>query len=139
MAFPFAALIPVIGEVLDRVIPDKAAAEKAKIEIESRLATAQSERDKDQSETNKIEAQHSSIFVAGWRPFIGWTCGVVLALYYIPMAVISTGLWVWACWQAGALVARPEMDIAEVIGLVMSLLGLGGLRTLEKFRGVAKR
>jgi hypothetical protein len=62
-----------------------------------------------------------------------------MALYYIPMAVMGTGLWVWACIEAGALVPRPELGTGEIIGLVISLLGMGSLRTTEKLNGVARQ
>lgn len=132
------ALLPTIGTVLDRLIPDKAAAEKAKAEMEAALQQAAIQGDLAQMEVNKAEAAHSSVFVAGWRPFIGWVCGAALALYYVPMCLIGMGLWVWACLQAGHLVPRPELGIAEILGLVMPLLGLGSYRTIEKVRGVAR-
>ncbi len=132
------ALLPALGTLIDRLIPDRAAAEKAKAEMEQQLVAAANQAALAQVEVNKIEAAHSSVFVAGWRPFIGWVCGAAMALYYIPMALVGTGLWVWACIQAGVIVPRPEMGIAEIIGLVMSLLGMGTLRTSEKMRGVAR-
>ena len=133
------ALVPALGTLVDRLIPDKAAAERAKADMEAALIKASNEAALAQVEVNKIEAGHSSVFVAGWRPFIGWVCGAALALYYIPMFIIGMGLWVWACLQAGQLVPRPELGIAEIIGLVMAMLGLGGLRTLEKLNGVARQ
>lgn len=133
------ALVPALGILVDRLIPDRAEAERAKAEMEAALVKASNEAAMAQVEVNKIEAGHSSVFVAGWRPFIGWVCGVALALYYIPMFIIGMGLWIWACLEAGQLVPRPELGVAEIIGLVMAMLGLGGLRTLEKLRGVARQ
>ncbi len=133
------ALVPALGTLVDRLIPDKAAAERAKAEMEAALIKASNEAALAQVEVNKIEAGHSSVFVAGWRPFIGWVCGVALALYYVPMFIIGMGLWVWACLEAGAMVPRPELGVAEIIGLVMAMLGLGGLRTFEKLNGVARQ
>jgi hypothetical protein len=133
------ALVPALGTLVDRLIPDKAAAERAKADMEAALVKASNEAALAQVEVNKIEAGHSSVFVAGWRPFIGWVCGVALALYYVPMFIIGMGLWVWACLEAGAMVPRPELGVAEIIGLVMAMLGLGGLRTFEKLHGVARQ
>jgi hypothetical protein len=133
------ALVPALGTLVDRLIPDTAAAQRAKDEMEAALIKASNEAALAQVEVNKIEAAHSSVFVAGWRPFIGWVCGVALALYYVPMFIIGMALWVWACLEAGQLVPRPELGVAEIIGLVMAMLGLGGLRTLEKMRGVARQ
>ena len=133
------ALVPALGTLVDRLIPDRAAAEKAKSEMEAALVKASNEAALAQVEVNKIEAGHSSVFVAGWRPFIGWVCGVALALYYIPMFIIGMALWIWACLEAGSLVPRPELGVAEIIGLVMAMLGLGSLRTMEKINGVARQ
>ncbi len=135
-----AALIPIlgpiIGEVLNRVIPDKAAAEKARVEVEGKLAEADIKGQLAQIDVNKVEAAHPSTFVAGWRPFIGWVCGVALACYYIPMFIVGMGLWIWACIHAGALVPRPELGIADILGLVGCLLGVSIPRTIEKIKGV---
>jgi hypothetical protein len=133
------ALLPALGTLIDRLIPDRAAAEKAKLEMEAQLVAAANEAALAQVEVNKIEAAHSSVFVAGWRPAIGWVCAASMGLYYIPMAVMGTGLWVWACVEAGALVPRPELGTGEIIGLVISLLGMGSLRTTEKLNGVARQ
>jgi hypothetical protein len=133
------ALLPALGTLVDRLIPDRAAAEKAKAEMEAELIRASNEAALAQVEVNKIEAAHSSVFVAGWRPAIGWVCAAAMALYYIPMALVGTGLWAWACIQAGVIVPRPEMGIVEIIGLVTSLLGMGTLRTTEKLNGVARQ
>jgi len=69
------SLLPMLGEVLDRVIPDKAEAAKARLEMESKLLEAATLQATQQTDINKIEAAHSSLFVSGWRPFIGWVCG----------------------------------------------------------------
>jgi hypothetical protein len=137
-----AALIPILGpivaQIFDRVIPDKAVAEKAKAELTAQLTTAEIQGQLAQIDVNKEEAKHQSVFVAGWRPFIGWVCGASLALYYIPTFIVGNALWVYACMKAETLVPRPEMGIAEILGLVASLLGLGALRTAEKRAGVTK-
>jgi hypothetical protein len=141
MAFPIAlvtGLLPVLKEILDRVIPDTAEAERVRVQMEAELIQAANQESMAQIEVNKIEASHSSIFVAGWRPFIGWVCGISLALLYIPTALIGTALWAWACIEAGALVPRPELGTAEVIALVLSLLGMSTLRSREKALGVAR-
>lgn len=86
-----------------------------------------------QAEINKLEAQHRSIFVAGWRPWIGWVCGSSFAYVWICRPVIA---------DIAALFGKhPEfvaIDTASMMQLVIALLGLGGLRTFEKFGGKAK-
>lgn len=85
-----------------------------------------------QMQVNAIEAQHKSIFVAGWRPFIGWVCGFSLAFYYIPRIILNDAMWVWACLKAEALVPFPEMAISDLMGLLTGMLGFGLMWTLEK-------
>jgi hypothetical protein len=128
------ALLPAITDVVGRFLPeDKEARAKAEHELEVQLATHLAKIDVAQLEINKAEAAHRSIFVAGWRPFIGWTCGVALAYTYVvqPILVFSLG-------QAGYLITLPTMELGEMMPVLMGMLGLGGLRTFEKFKGVTK-
>ena len=87
---------------------------------------------------NKIESAHRSIFVAGWRPYIGWVLGTSLALYYLPQFAMASVLWVRVCWGEQVLVPYPITDIKGLIELIMGMLGLAGLRTIEKFGGISK-
>jgi len=80
-----------------------------------------------QVELNKIEAAHRSIFVAGWRPFIGWVCGVALAENFILFPILKL-----------FIEQVPAMDTESLMKLVIAMLGLGGLRTYEKLKGVSK-
>lgn len=87
-----------------------------------------------QIELNKIEAQHRTVFVAGWRPFIGWVCGFALVWHFILYDMLT-----WASKVAGSNVPPPELTgTKELISIVMSLLGLGMMRTYEKLQGKAK-
>ena len=81
-----------------------------------------------QGEITKLEAQHRSVFVAGWRPFIGWVCGSGLAFTFVLNPIIQ-----WSTGQAG-----PVMPTEAMTSMVVSLLGLGALRTAEKMQGKAK-
>jgi hypothetical protein len=128
------ALLPIIGDVLGRFLPeDKEAAAKAKQEIEQQLTTHLAQIDLAQLDINKAEASHRSIFVAGWRPFIGWTCGLALAYTYViqPIAVFALA-------QTGYLIDLPTLSMSEMMPVLMGILGLGGLRTFEKFKRVSK-
>ena len=88
-----------------------------------------------QVELNKIEAGHRSVFVAGWRPFIGWICGCALAWHYI-LYDFLTWITLVAIEDAPAL---PSLSGTEtLITVVLSLLGLGVMRTAEKIGGKAK-
>jgi hypothetical protein len=89
---------------------------------------------KGQLEINKAEAQHKSIFVAGWRPFIGWTCGVALAWHFV-LAPVTMFL----CAYIGvAIPDLPSFDMGSLLTILGGLLGLGSLRTYEKQKGLTK-
>lgn len=80
-----------------------------------------------QAEINKIEAQHRSIFVAGWRPAIGWVCAIGLAFPFVINPLVE-----WVGF------AGPSIDMDRLMELVIALLGLGTLRTFEKLTGRTK-
>ena len=90
-----------------------------------------------QGEINKLEAQHRSIFVAGWRPFIGWICGISLGAYFIPQFVFGSYLWLNTCLAQHTILPYP-IKPTGLIDLVLALLGLGALRTAEKFGNKTK-
>lgn len=91
-----------------------------------------------QAEITKVEAAHPSVFVAGWRPAIGWVCVLSLAAYYPPRFIIATVLWTMHIVQTGQWMAPPEVGISDILGLVGTLLGIAGLRTIEKKAEVAR-
>jgi hypothetical protein len=127
------ALLPALGTLIDRLIPDKAAAERAKLEIEAQLVASANEAALAQVEVNKIEAGHSSVFVAGWRPSIGWVCAAGLAWAFVLAPVAS-----WALVVSGIKEELPDIQTDYLLELVLAMLGIGGLRTFEKMRGVAR-
>ena len=86
-----------------------------------------------QVRVNLQEAKHSSIFVAGWRPFIGWTCGAALAYHYIVRDMIA-----WGLTLQGIETAPPMLDMSDLLTVLLGLLGLGSLRTIEKIKGVSR-
>ncbi len=88
-----------------------------------------------QIELNKIEAQHRSIFVAGWRPFIGWVCGFALFWHFILFDMLT---WITVNFFP-AVTEIPMLTGTEtLVTVLLSLLGLGAMRTAEKFGGKAK-
>lgn len=133
------ALIPLLGNVLDKLFPDPAAANDAKLRImemaqkgELAQLDAEMKMATGQMEINKVEAANNSIFVAGWRPFVGWTCGAAFAFKFIggPLMVFLAGLY-------GHVIVLPDMDFTEMSTILMGMLGIGALRTVEKVKGVA--
>lgn len=83
---------------------------------------------------NRIEAQHRTIFVAGWRPFVGWVCGVALAYHFIGHPLIEWGFVAWV----HEVPPPPPIDIGHLISILLAMLGMAGYRTFEKKVGVAK-
>jgi roadblock/LC7 domain-containing protein len=127
------ALLPALGTLIDRLIPDRAAAEKAKAEMELQLVTAANQAALAQVEVNKVEAGHSSVFVAGWRPSIGWVCAAGLAWAFVVAPIAS-----WALMVLSIKAELPAIQFDHLFELVLAMLGIGGLRTFEKLRGVAR-
>ena len=127
------SLLPVVGDVLDRFFPNKEEKAKAEREIEAKLTAHLASIDLAQLEVNKQAASHRSILVAGWRPFVGWTCGLALFYTYLvqPMATFVLA-------QTGHLIQLPPVDLSAMMTVLLGMLGLGGLRSFEKYKGVSK-
>jgi hypothetical protein len=89
-------------------------------------------------EMNLAEAQSDKLFVAGWRPFIGWVCGVSLAVFFIPQFLLGTLLWAKECLLLG-IIRSYSIKVDGLMELVLGMLGIAGLRTAEKFGGVHKK
>lgn len=138
------SIADLIKDGLDRIIPDPAARADAVFkldqlaqagqfkQIDAQLAAMQGQVDVD-----KVEAGNANLFVSGWRPFIGWVCGVSLFTYYVPYCLVATFIWAHQCWIAQTLATRPDLGIADLIGLLSAMLGIAGMRTFEKLNGVA--
>jgi hypothetical protein len=130
-------LITAAIQIIDKVIPDPQAKAAAKLEL-LRLQQAGEFRQLDadlqialaQAEINKAEALSDDPFRAGWRPFIGWVCGLGFATQFI---VAPWGTWITAL--NGTPVPFPEMDMATMMPLLFAMLGLGAYRTYEKTNG----
>lgn len=120
------------GKIIDRLFPDPAAKAAAELELLKLTQSGDLQMVLGQLEINAKEAAHPSIFVAGWRPFVGWSCGVGLVY-----ATVGHNLLGWLA-QARGWPAPPAVDADLLIYTLGGLLGIGGLRTLEKVKGVAK-
>lgn len=112
--------------VIDRLWPDKSENERA--QLAAALTIVQGQID-----ANRVEAASPSAFTSGWRPAIGWFCGAALAMQYIARPLVA---WV------GIVTGHPLPELPGIDDnlweLMLGLLGLGGLRTFEKTRGVAR-
>jgi hypothetical protein len=131
MAIPFiGAVLDIIKGPLDKLIPDK----NKRQEFEHAVTMSVYNSDLSQMEVNKVEAAHHSIFVAGWRPFIGWTCGTALALDFLVRPIAQ-----WIILIFEKVVILPTLDTSQLMPILMGMLGLGTLRTYEKLKGVARK
>ena len=133
------SLIPAISQLLDKIIPDPQARENAKLALaqaDNAAALSQLQAtlqaDANQTAIDQSEAQNKNLFVAGWRPFIGWVCGVAFAYHFIAQPVIA-----FIIANSGGNVKLPDFDMQELTTVLMGMLGLGGLRTIEKIKNVA--
>ena len=117
-------------KVLDKFIPDPA----AKAQAEAALRSSLQQWDAQQNKINEVEAQSSSLFVAGWRPCVGWVCCAALSWTYILQPIAA-----FALAQFGYLTALPRLDMGEMMPILLGMLGLGGLRSWEKVKGVAAK
>ena len=128
------ALIGPVSNLLGKFIEDKDMKNKLAHEVATMAESHAQELAKGQLEINKAEAQHKSIFVAGWRPFIGWTCGVALCWHFVLQPIVM-----FLCAYIGFQIPElPEFDMGSLMTILGGLLGLGGLRTYEKQKGLTK-
>jgi hypothetical protein len=128
------ALIGPVTGLLDKFIEDKDQKAKLAHDLATMAERHAQELAQGQLEINKAEAQHRNIFVAGWRPFIGWTCGVALAWHFVISPFVIFG----AAMAGVELPELPEFDMGSLMTVLMGMLGLGGLRTFEKAKGLTK-
>lgn len=128
-----------IGDVVGQVVVDKD--KKIALQVELEKLRIQAEADAEQRiheellgqiETNKLEAQHRSIFIAGWRPFIGWGCGGALIYNTLiaPFIEFVARLFGWT----GAM---PVVDISFLTTVLLAMLGMGVMRSYDKLKGTS--
>ena len=126
-------ILPLAETVIDRVVPDKNAKAKALQDLEHMLVEAETKGQLAQIEVNKIEAGSRSVWTSGWRPFIGWTCGFAMAYAYVVQPIL-----VFILAQSGYLIDLPRVELAEMMPILLGMLGLGGLRSFEKYKQSSK-
>jgi len=120
-------LIGPVASLLEKLIPDKDAREKMAHDIATLAERQAHEQIMAQAEVNKKEASHRSLFVAGWRPFIGWACGVAMVNNFILVPYMNVfGLDV------------VPLDLSTMMPVLLGMLGLGGMRSYEKKNGLTK-
>lgn len=132
MAFPIAAVLGIGSQIIDRLWPDPEQAAAAKLELFKLEQSGELAKITGQLEINKMEAQHRSMFVAGWRPGSGWICNIGLLYTFLVQPLLS-----WVAQIKGWPIP-PAIDTEVLLVLLGSLLGIGSFRTFEKSKGVAK-
>lgn len=123
-------IFDLVGTVVDRLIPDKAAAEKAKLEMATALQGQEFQIQIEQIKVNAAEATNTSWFVAGGRPFVMWTCGIALAYASVLEPILRFLAQVWFGYTG----AFPTIDTNLTMQVLFGILGLGGYRTIEKIK-----
>ena len=133
ISMSYLKLIPVVGDLLDKLIPDSDMRAKAEHELSKLEQNGELQLLIKQIEVNAQEAKHSSIFVAGWRPFIGWTCGLAFAYHFIGQPVV-----LFVAALNGVIVTLPSFDMSSLLYVLGGMLGLGGFRSYEKLKKVGR-
>lgn len=144
------ALIGPVLSIIDKVVPDPAAAAAQKekilelqqagefkeIDEQVQLATAQ-------TDINKTEAASTSLLTSGWRPGVGWVGALALFFAYVPKEIVLTTVWCIGAYHAvsnaGVMPTFPDLGVTDLLGLLGSLLGFGVLRSVDKSNGVASK
>jgi hypothetical protein len=115
------------SNVINKIWPDKSEQEKQQLAAAVMVIQGQ-------LEINKTEAANPSVFVSGWRPAIGWVCGAACAWNWVGLPIAKTALLL-----AGYKLELSAAELGEMMPILLGMLGLGGLRTIEKLNGAAAR
>ena len=115
----------VVGTIIDKVVDN---IDRFTFDKQEKAELIQ-EINKAQIEVNKVESGHTSIFVAGWRPFVGWTCGIALCYHFVLQPFL-----VFLLYSFGYQVDLPAFDMTTLTTILLGLLGLGGMRSFEKVK-----
>jgi len=127
--FPIAQILNIGSQLIDKLIPDPAAQDAARLELLKLQQSGELAAMTAQTEINKAEASNPSVFVSGWRPAIGWVCALAMGYQYLARPLMVAFM---------PALAFPGLD-DNLWQLIMGMLGLGGLRTFEKTQGVASK
>jgi hypothetical protein len=115
------------------VIDELHTSEEEKEQLKLRFAEVESKLKEKQLDINKVEAGHRSIFVSGWRPFLGWVSGLSIGYVYLFQPLLDMILQMF-----GVEVDWVVLDLGQLMPLILGMLGLGGLRSFEKAKGLTK-
>jgi len=131
---PISAILGIGGKIIDKIWPDPAQADQAKLALIKLQQEGALQEIAGQMKINETEAANPNVFVSGWRPFVGWVCGVGLATQFL-IAPLAT----WGAALYGKTVIFPPLDMGTLLALLGGMLCIGGMRTVEKINGVAAK
>tara|TARA_R100000808_G_scaffold20503_1_gene44320 strand:+ start:1977 stop:2348 length:372 start_codon:yes stop_codon:yes gene_type:complete len=117
--------LDIVGKIIDKVSDN---VDRFTLDKEEK-AMMINEINKAQLEVNKVEAGHTSKFVSGWRPFTGWVCSTALAYHFIIQPLLT-----FIFYASGNPVELPVFDMGTLTTVLFGMLGLGGMRSLEKVK-----
>jgi len=123
------SVVGIAGKVLDKFVEDKDLKRKLNAELKSQIISL----DLAQAQTNLEQAKHSSIFIAGARPAIMWICAFGLGWQFVFQPVAA-----WILAVSGSELMLPLFETEGLMPLTLSLLGLGSMRSFEKFKGIQR-
>lgn len=135
--FGIGTVIDAVGKIADDLITT----DKERLELALRSKELDQAIDLAQIQVNQTEAQHSSIFVAGWRPAIGWIGAAAMAYQFLLYPLMLWG-WTWmqgAGWIPAGLQPPPVLDSDQLWVILSGILGIAGMRSFEKTKGVASK
>lgn len=127
---PLTATLNIGSKLIDKLFPDPAQKADALLKLKQLEQEGDLQAIAGQIEVNKIEAASTNMFIAGWRPFIGWVCGLAL-LYALVLSPLIMGFAAFA----GHAIILPSLQTELLTTLLVGMLGLGGMRTIEKLSG----
>lgn len=130
---PITSLITLVSTVVSKVWPDKTEQQKELFTLELTKELNETQLLTKQLEVNKAEAENPNLFVSGWRPFVGWICGIAFAWQFVGLPVA-----LFIGTSVGHPINPPIFDISSMLTVLMGMLGLGGMRTYEKIQKVTK-
>lgn len=134
MAFdPITAAISLGSTLIDRLVPDKTAAAAAKVQLLEMQTKGELDQITGQLTVDQAEAGSKSTFVAGWRPFVGWACGAAFCYVYILQPMLQFAL---VAFKVNFdMTKMPALDIADMMPVLLGMLGLGAMRSYDKANG----
>ena len=120
-----------LNTLVTRTIPDPILKEQLRRELELAQLAADTDPAQAQAAINQTEAANPNLFVSGWRPFVGWVCGLGLAYAFLIKPIASPLIQNWSG------VPMEALDVGTLLTLLFGILGLCGMRTVGKLCGVA--